>query len=135
MNFKNLQSLGLLAFLILTLTSCDTGRVGSHKVMFVTPARVDTAARSRQTDEEKLTQLIREVLVGKGFNEHPGTPHLWQKRGAWVEVYRDNEREFILKVRAFGSKHDVRVSERTEQELVAFLKQQPGMELTPMPPP
>jgi hypothetical protein len=135
MNLKRFQPLVLLAFVALLLNGCDTGRVGMHKVSFVPPATVGTTASVRQADEERLKQLVRSALVGKGFHEHPGTPHLWQKRGAWVEVYRDKDGELILKVRAFGSKHDVRVSERTEQELLAILKQQAELELTPVTPP
>jgi len=41
----------------------------------------------------------------------------------------------ILRVGAFGSKRDVRVSERTEQELLEILKEQSGLELTPTTPP
>lgn len=135
MSLKHVQPIVLLAILALFLSGCDTGRVGLHRVGFAPPAPFGTTASTQQADEEILKQLVRAALAGKGFNEHPGTPHLWQKRGAWVEVYRDKVGVLVLKVRALGSKHDVRVSERTEQELLAILKKQSGLELTPMIPP
>lgn len=123
-----------LIFCVLGLIGCDFGRVGMYKVRIVHASTVGATAPTQQIDEDRLKQLIRQALAGRGFREHPGTAHLWQKRGAWVEVSRDETGELILKVRAFGSKRDVRVSERTEQELVAMLKEQPGLELTPMTP-
>jgi hypothetical protein len=88
MILKYFQPLVLLAILALFLSGCDTGRVGMHKVGFAPPATVGTTASTQQADEERIKQLVRAALAGKGFNEHPGTPHLWQKRGAWVEVSR-----------------------------------------------
>lgn len=135
MKLKYRRIFVLFAFFALALSGCDTGRVGMHKVAFGKPAVLGATTTSQPTADEKLKQLIRDALAGKGFEEKPGTPHIWRKRGARVEVYRDKNGELILEVGAFGSKRDVRVSERTEQELVAILKEQPGLELTPMTPP
>jgi hypothetical protein len=123
------QSLVFLTLLALIFNGCDTGRVGMHKVMFTQPATVGS------TDDERLKQLVRTALAGKGFQEKPGIPHIWRKRGTTVEVYHDHNGVLILRVGAFGSKRDVRVSERTEQELLAVLKEQSGLEMTPTTPP
>jgi len=98
-----------------------------HKVVFPESAPHDATA-----EEERLTQLVREALAGKGFDEMAGRPHIWRKRGVTVQVYRDNNGELILKVRAFGSKRDIRVSERTEQELLAILKQHAELSISPI---
>lgn len=118
----------LLTLIVLCSSGCvDYGRSGMHKVMFVRPTVVGDAA----TEEEKLKQLVRDALAGKGFHEMSGKPHIWRKRGTTVQVYRDDAGELILKVRAFGSKRDVRVSEQTEEELLAILRAQSELSLSP----
>lgn len=102
-----------------------------HKVTFVPAASAGVTESDRPSAEEKLKRLVREALVGKGFQEKPGVPFIWRRRGARVEVYRDQNGELILGVGAFGSKRDVRVSEQTEQELLAVLRGQPDWEVTP----
>jgi hypothetical protein len=135
MRLKHHRMIGFSWLVILVLGGCDTGRVGMYKVSFA-PSAVGGASVSEQASaDEKLKQLVRCALAGKGFEEHPGTPHIWRKRGATVEVYRDKNGELILRVGAFGSKRDVRVSERTERELLELLKEQSGLELTPTTPP
>lgn len=114
------------------LCGCDTGRVGMHKVVLAHPALIEAPVSVQQFDEERLKRLVNSALSGKGFVEHPGKPHLWQKNGAWIEVYSHLNGDLILKVRAFGSKRDVRVSERTEQELLIYLKQQSDLQLAPV---
>jgi hypothetical protein len=117
----------------IALSGCDTGRVGMHRVTFAPPAITGTASQSN--DDEKLKQLVRDALAGKDFEEKPGTPHIWRKRGATVQVYRDDKGDLILRVGAFGGKRDVRVSDRAEQELLAILKKHVGLELTSVIPP
>jgi hypothetical protein len=134
MSFKHVQVLAALASVALVLSGCDFGRGGIYKIAFTISTTPGTTALLQQTGDEKVKDILRHALASKGFNEYPGTPYLWQKRGVWVEVYRDQNGELILKVRAFGSKNDVRVSEQIEQELLRLLKQQPGVELTPMTP-
>jgi hypothetical protein len=136
MNLNRIQPVVMaVAFVAALLAGCDTGRAGMYKVSFGPPGHIGAMPSVRQSDEERLKQIVRSALAGKGFSEHPGRPHLWNKRGAWVEVYRDQDGQLILKVRAFGSKHDVRVSERTEQELLSLLKQHAEVEVRPVPPP
>ena len=106
-----------------------------YKVAFAPSAVGSASVPEHATTDEKLKQLVRGALADKGFEERPGTRHIWRKRGARVEVYRDKNSELILRVGAFGSKRDVRVSERTEQELLVILKGKSGMELTPTTPP
>ena len=134
MNPGPLRILLLLA-LPLALTGCDTGRVGMHKVTFVQPAFVGAPAPVQPTAEDYLKQLIRDALKGKGFEEKPGKPYIWRKQGTTVQVYQTETGELILRVGAFGSRKDVRVSERTEQELLAILKERGELELVPISPP
>ena len=77
-------------------------------------------------------QIVRDALASKDFIEQPGTPYIWRKRGTTVQVYRGAGGDLILKVRAFGSKRDVRFSARTEQELLAILKRHTELESTPV---
>lgn len=77
------------ALVILVLCGCDTGRVGMYKVAFAPSAVGGASVPEQASADEKLKQLVRGALAGKGFEEHPGTPHIWRKRGATVEVYRD----------------------------------------------
>jgi len=108
----------------------DYGRIGAHKVTFARHATLRAPS-----EDEKLRELVRDALAGKGFEEQPGTPYIWRKGGTTVQVYRDKEGELVLKVRAFGSKRDVRVSHRTEQELLGILKRHAELEITSITPP
>lgn len=128
-----MKLLGIPALVAVVLCSSgcvDYGRIGMHKVTFS-----QAAPRGSPTEEERLTQLVQESLTGKGFDEMAGTPHIWRKRGATVQVYRDNGGDVILKIRAFGSRRDVRVSERTEQELLAILNQHAELSISLISPP
>jgi hypothetical protein len=106
-----------------------------HKLSFQQPGSHDSATLVRAEDEEKLKQIIRDTLNAKGFEEKPGRPGLWYKKGAWVELLRDEQGQLILKAHAFGGKREVRLSEQTEKELLIVLRQQPGLEITPTTPP
>jgi hypothetical protein len=124
-----LQYLVPLALITLIVSGCDTGRVGMYKVSLV------PAATDGESADEQLKRVVRGALAGEGFQEKPGTPHIWRKRGTTVEVYRDHNSDLILRVGAFGSQRDVRVSQRTEQQLLDDVKQYRDLELTPQPAP
>jgi len=100
-----------------------------HRVVLPDAIPDDAAAA-----EERLVQLVRDALTGKGFEEMAGSPHIWRKRGVTVQTYLDNSGELVLKVRAFGSKRDVRASERAEQELLAALKEHARLSISVISP-
>jgi hypothetical protein len=121
--------------LLCLLCGCDIGRLGMYKLSFQQPDSRDSTTLVKAEDEEKLRRLIRATLNPKGFEEQPGKPGRWYKKGAWVELLRDDQGELILKAHAFGGKSEVRLSERTEKELLAVLRQQLGLQITPTTPP
>jgi hypothetical protein len=116
---------GLAIVLVCSPGCVDYGRGGMHEVTFRQPGPADVHA-----EQEKLTELVREGLAGMGFDEMPGVPYVWRKRGVTVEVYRNEDREWMVKVRAFGTKQDVRASEKTERDLIAFLQEEPELKVS-----
>lgn len=124
-----------LTVLLCFAAGCDIGRLGMYRLSFRQPDLRDSATLVKAEDEEKLRQIIRQTLNPKGFEEQAGKLGRWYKKGAWVELLRDEQSQLILKVHAFGGKREVRLSERTENELLAVLRQQPGLEITPTVPP
>ena len=120
----------LLTMVTLCSFGCaDYGWGAIHKVSFRQPAVVGADEAHR---DDALKQLVRNELVARGFEEKPGTPHIWRRRGVSVQVYRDQESQLMLRVRAFGSKRDVRLAQETEEELLAALKERSGIELIPV---
>ncbi len=134
MNLKHLGIVVIVGLLLSASSGCDTGRAAFYRVAFDRPAVVGAVTAGQLDAEDRLKQLVRETLAGKGFKEKPGSRHVWRKRGAWVAVYWDKRGDLILEVGAFGSRRDVRVSRQTEQELVAILKERLGLELSPVTP-
>lgn len=124
-----------LILLLCFTASCDIGRLGMYRLSFQQPDSHDSATVVKTEHEEKLRQVIRDTLNPRGFEEQAGRPGRWYKKGAWVELLRDEQGQLILKAYAFGGKREVRLSEQTEQELLAVLRQQPGLEITPTTPP
>jgi hypothetical protein len=120
--------------LLCVLCGCDIGRLRVYKLSLHLPESHHSTTLVKVEDEETLRCLIRSALNPKGFEEQPGKPGRWYKRGVWVELFRDPQDELILKVYAFGGKSEVRRSEQTERELVALLRQQPGVKLIPTTP-
>lgn len=105
-----------------------------YKLSFQKPEAGDSATRVKLEDEERLRRVIRDTLSPKGFEEQPGKPGRWYKKGAWVELFRDDHGQLMLKTHAFGGNREVLLSQQSETEVLAVLRQQPNLQISPTTP-
>jgi hypothetical protein len=135
MKTKCFHPIFVCGILLIAAVGSDHGFAEVHKVYFEPRATSGGHALAKEDAERRLEQLVREQLAGKGFDELPGKPYIWTRRGAWIEVSRDKEGQLVLQVSAVGSNRDVQVAKRMEAQLITFLKQQSGVNLQYFVPP
>ena len=117
------------------LCGCDyTRRGGTYRLVSQNQSTRNSAVKVETQDAAALERLVGQWLSEKGFQEFKGKRTIWQKKGASVYVWHEAENEVLIELFAIGSKRDLRLSEQTETELLAYLEKQANLKVIPAPP-
>ena len=135
---QHLHATVVLALLALFATGCDHCRAGRYSVAVVPTLEVFSASIPAEARVRVLTpdvfvaSCLATTLQAHGFAEL--RPGYWTRRGADVQWQVSRPGEVTLCISAFGSKREVRESERAELELVRALLLQTDIAVRPVEP-
>jgi len=129
-------AIALALFVSLCLCGCDyTRRGGAYRLALQTQQVQNSAITVQTKDVDALRSVLGQWLSGNGFVEFKAERTVWNRRGARVYVSQESENELVIEFFAMGYKSDLRLSEETERDLLAYLERLPGLEITPTAPP
>ena len=129
-------TVALALFVSLCLCGCDyTRRGGTYHLALQTQPMQNSAVTVETKDVEALRRVLGQWLSSNGFQEFKGKRTVWNKRGARVYISQESESGLVIEFFSMGYTSDLRLSEKTERELLAYLEKQPGLKVIPTTPP
>lgn len=135
---KSLPAIAVAFSLIISLCGCDyTRRGGAYRLTFLNDSTQNSTIKVETDDGETVRRIVERWLSGGGFQEfkYNETRAVWRKGGARVYVTRETKGEVMIEVSAMGYKRDLRLSEQTERELLAYLEKQTALKIILTTPP
>jgi hypothetical protein len=126
----------LLIALVLLVAGCDYCRNGGvYKVGVKAGAPQGSEYDVNAKASLELRRQLERWLTANGFIEARSKQAVfWYKNGSRVILYTEPEGRIKVEFGAFGNNRDVRLSERTERDLMTYLKSLSGVQTIPCGP-
>jgi hypothetical protein len=129
---RKVRAGSLLLGVALVLLGCDHLRTGGAYSLTPRPPRPAGPATAIEADGRAIRTRVETWLSARGYHESPGKQAVyWNKRASHVIIYPQAGGEIKVAFSAFGNRRDLRLSEETERDLLAYLQTLPGVQVAP----